>query len=60
LPDAIKHDLEGKQLEIHAVFTDVPLTVKAVEAQISGAPIGKTPTFGPGGIDRTIRFEVEP
>jgi hypothetical protein len=60
LPDAIKHDLEGKQLEIHAVFTDIPLTVKAVEAQISGAPIGKTPTFGPGSIDRTIRFEVEP
>ncbi len=60
LPDAIKHDLEGKLLEIHAVFTDIPLTVKAVESQISGAPIGKTPSFGPGAIDRTIRFEVDP
>ena len=60
LPDAIKHDLDGKQLEIHAVFTDLPLGVKAVESLISGAPIGKTPTFGPGAIDRTIRFEVDP
>ena len=60
LPDAIRHDLVGKQLEIHAVFTDLPLTVKAVEAQISGAPLGKTPTFGPGAVDRTIRFEVDP
>ena len=60
LPDAIKHDLDGKQLEIHAVFTDLPLTVKAVESLISSAPIGRTPTFGPGSIDRTIRFEVDP
>ena len=60
LPDAIKHELDGKQLEIHAVFTDLPLTVRAVEALISSAPIGRTPTFGPGSIDRTIRFEVDP
>jgi hypothetical protein len=60
LPDAIEHDLDGKQLEIHAVFTDLPMTVKAVEALISSAPIGQTPVFGPGSIDRTIRFEVEP
>ena len=60
LPDAIKHELDGTHLELHAVFTDVPLTVKAVEGLISGAPIGKTPTFGPGSIDRTIRFEVDP
>jgi hypothetical protein len=60
LPDAIKHDLDGKLLEIHAVFTDAPLTVKAVEALVSSASIGQTPTFGPGSIDRTIRFEVDP
>jgi hypothetical protein len=60
LPDAIRHDLDGEQLAIHAVFTDLPLTVKAVEGFISSAPIGKTPTFGPGSIDRTIRFEVDP
>ncbi|MEA2746445.1 MAG: hypothetical protein QOI41_588 [Myxococcales bacterium] len=60
LPDAVKHDLDGKQLEIHAVFTDSPLSVKSVESLISSAPIGKTPTFGPGSIDRTIRFEVDP
>lgn len=60
LPDAIKHDLDGKQLEIHALFTDVPLAVKTVERQISGAPLGETPGFGPASIDRTIRFEVDP
>jgi len=60
LPDAIKHELDGKQLEIHAVFTDLPLAVKAVEGSISSAPIGETPRFGPGSIDRTIRFEVDP
>lgn len=60
LPDAIKHDLDGKHLDIHAVFTDSPLGVKAVESQIAGAPLGKTPAFGPGSIDRTIRFEVDP
>jgi hypothetical protein len=60
LPDAIKHDLDGQQLEIHAVFTDLPLTVKAIEDQIAGAPAGATPHFGPGSIDRTILFEVAP
>jgi hypothetical protein len=60
LPDAIRHDLVGAQLEIHAVFTDSPLSVKTVEGLISGAPEGKTPSFDPEGIDRTIRFQVQP
>lgn len=60
LPDAVRHDLEGSKLEIHAVFTNSPLTVTQVEGLVSGAPAGQTPAFGPGSIDPTIRLEVVP
>ena len=60
LPDAIRHDLVGSTLEIHAVFTDAPLRVNTVEDLISRAPAGRSPSFGPGSIDRSIRFQVQP
>jgi hypothetical protein len=60
LPDAVRHDLDGAELSVHAVFTDSPLAVKSVESLISAAPAGKTPSFGAGSIDHTIRFHVQP
>ncbi len=60
LPDAVRHDLEGSKLEIHAVFTDAPLTVTAAEGLVRGTPAGHAPVFGPGSLDSTIKLEVEP
>lgn len=35
LPAAISHSLDGRVLDIHAVFSDVPLTVREVEALLA-------------------------
>ena len=60
LPDAVRHELEGSKLEIHAVFTDAPLTVAAAESILRGGPAGQAPAFGPGSLDSTIKLEVAP
>ncbi|MBS2011677.1 MAG: hypothetical protein JST00_02090 [Deltaproteobacteria bacterium] len=53
LPDAVRHELEGRELEIHALFTDSPLDVRSVEAKVaSGAP--------PAATELVTRFHVDP
>lgn len=37
LPSAIAHDLDGRTLEVHAIFTDRPISVREVEAAASTA-----------------------
>jgi hypothetical protein len=43
LREAIAHDLDGTTLEIHALFTDGPMTVREIERIVAGrpAPLGR-------------------
>lgn len=53
LPEAVAQELTGRALEIHAVFSDNPLSVKQVE-RVRGEP-----TALPGATDDTVSFTVE-
>jgi hypothetical protein len=56
LPEAVGHDLTGHELEVHAVFTDAPLSVKSVEDHLSrGEPLAAD-----GAIERVLRLHVGP
>ena len=60
LKEAISHALDGNLLEIHAVFSERPLTVRAVEAILAGrrAPLGALAI--PGATDTPSSFVVTP
>lgn len=60
LREAIAHDLDGRTLEIHALFSSIPRTVKAVERALEGrrAPLGPT-TFA-DTTDVVLTVEVVP
>lgn len=55
LPEAIAQDLDGDALEIHALFTDEPVSVKAVERWSEATPPGRAPE---GAVESTVRFRV--
>jgi hypothetical protein len=56
--EAIAHRLDGERLEIHAVFVDAPLTVRAVEDILAkrAAPVGALQI--PGAVDDVVMLEV--
>jgi hypothetical protein len=58
LREAVAHDLDGQTLEIHALFTDRPVTVREVERLVAGrrAPIGRLDA--PGGEDYVTTVTV--
>jgi hypothetical protein len=56
LPDAVRQDLKGSSLTIHAVLSDVPLSVREVEARFASEPAS---TFHPH-IVVTRTFELSP
>ena len=60
LREAIAHDLDGRTLEIHALFSSAPRTVKAVEGALGGkrAPLG--PLTLPDTTDVVVTVEVAP
>ncbi|MEP6651922.1 MAG: hypothetical protein ABJA82_01100 [Myxococcales bacterium] len=65
LPSAVAHQFDSKQVVIHALFSDRPLTVRQVEAAVA-RPGGKGPDlFGaplrlPGALDVRRAFQVVP
>jgi hypothetical protein len=59
LHEAIAHELDGRELEIHALFTDSPLSVKAVERVVATETPRTTSTYAPGARETTLRFKVE-
>ncbi len=60
LPDAVRQPIEGKALDIRAVFGDEALSVKDVERMIEAAPAGAAAyVTRPGVIERSTRFRVE-
>lgn len=65
LPSAVAHQFDSKQVVIHALFSDRPLTVRQVEAAVV-RPGGKGPDlFGaplrlPGALDVRRAFQVVP
>jgi hypothetical protein len=61
LHEAIAHQLDGQELEIHALFTDSPLTVKNVEKMLaSEVPrLRIAEAYSPGARESTLRFRVE-
>lgn len=60
LREAIAHDLDGRTLEIHALFSNASRTVKAVEGALGGkkAPLG--PLMLPDTTDVVVTVEVTP
>ena len=59
LHEAIAHDLDGNALEIHALFTDAPLSVKAVERRVATETPRVASTYAPGARESSLRFKVE-
>jgi hypothetical protein len=57
LPDAIRHKFDGTSLEVHALFTDSPLTVREVEAAVAKS---SGPLSLPGTVETTTRIAVAP
>ncbi len=60
LREAIAHELDGRTLELHALFSNAPRTVKAVEGALGGrrAPLG--PLTLPDTTDVVMTVEVAP
>ena len=60
LREAIAHDLDGRTLELHALFSSAPRTVKTVEGALGGkrAPLG--PLTLPDTTDVVVTVEVAP
>lgn len=61
LKEAIVHRLDGKILEVHALFLSRDATVKEVERSLEGrrAPLERAPLL-PGTTEHVVRFEVTP
>ena len=58
LPVAVRHDIRGDRLWIHAVFSDQPLDVLAVEALVAALPEPGAPLPIPGAEQRTVEARV--
>lgn len=60
LREAIAHELDGRTLEIHALFSSAPRTVKSIEGALGGrkAPLG--PLTLPDTTDVVVKVEVTP
>lgn len=59
LHEAIAHELDGKELEIHALFTDAPLSVKTVERLIATETPKLATSYAPSATESSLRLEVE-
>jgi hypothetical protein len=59
LNEAITHDLQGGELEIHALFTDSPLSVKAVERLLATETPKLATAYAAGATESSLRFRVE-
>lgn len=55
LPQAVRHDLDGTTLTLHAVFTHEAPSVRAIEARVA-----RGDGAAPGEIERQITLRVEP
>ena len=59
LHEAIAHELDGRELEIHALFTDSPLSVKTVERLLTTETPRLATAYAPGATESSLRFRVE-
>jgi hypothetical protein len=59
LPDAVRQVVDGAELDIRAVFSDEPLSVKTVERAVAAAKAG-APKYvtASGTVERSIRFRI--
>jgi hypothetical protein len=55
LREAVAHSFDGRQLTLHALFTDEPLTVREVERRLakSAAPLS------PGALEESLAVSIE-
>jgi hypothetical protein len=58
LPEAVRHDFDGTQLEVRSVFLDRPLDVREIEALVRAHPVG--PLAIPGAVESSITFALSP
>ena len=59
LAEAIAHDLEGRSLEVHVLFSDEAMSVRTVERLVASAPSKLAAVLPPGTIDQSVSFTVE-
>jgi hypothetical protein len=59
LPDAVRQVVDGAELDVRAVFSDAPLSVRTVEHAVATAPSGAAKYLtGSGIVERSIRFRI--
>jgi hypothetical protein len=59
LPEAIRHDLDGQALTVHAVFLNEEVPVERVEEIVAGASSQDEPLPLPGAYEEHVSVEVE-
>lgn len=59
LNEAIAHQLDGRELEIHALFTDAPLSVKSVERLLAIETPRLASAYAAGANESSLRFRVD-
>jgi hypothetical protein len=56
LPEAVSHGFVGSEIEVHSLFLDQPMRVRAIERTLAT----DSPLRVPGGVDHVQHFRVEP
>jgi hypothetical protein len=59
LPEAIRHDFDGHELTLHAVFVDDDMTVRRVEHLLAESTGPGVPAAVPGSFERELPLVVE-
>lgn len=59
LAEAIAHDLEGRSLEVHVLFSDEAISVRTIERLVASAPSKLAAVLPPGAVDQSVSFTVE-
>jgi hypothetical protein len=59
LPEAVAHDLDGKNLKIHAVFTNSDVSVRDVERMLEGGRGAAAAGGGPSSLAATLGDALE-
>jgi hypothetical protein len=61
LPAAVRHRLEGRSLQLRAIFTDEPLTVRDIEERIRAtAPDAALLRLAPQTVQQSLQLRVNP
>ena len=58
LGEGIRHDFQGHQIRVHAVWSDTPMTTREAEAKLTGVTAANEHLGWPGTTETSRAFEV--